>query len=81
MMKMTELANAMLTMAKRYGDREVTLVEEGTGEVRYVTGISFDVPGKDVQIEHIGYQKYQIETLIEKSGIADDLNAIFEGLF
>ena len=80
-MKMTELAKAMLRVADTYGDREVTLVEEGTGEIRCVEGISFDVPGKNVQIEHVSYQDYQLEKLIEKSGIADDLNAIFEELF
>ena len=80
-MKMTELANALLKVAKICGDREVTLVEEGTGEIRYIAGLSFDVPGETVQIEHVGYQEYQLAKIIEESGIADDLNAIFEGLF
>ena len=69
-MTMTNLAHLLLETAKQYGDREVTLVEEGTGEIRYVQGISFDVSGSNViEIEHVGYEEM---CLIEK------LNALEE---
>lgn len=54
-MKMTDLANLLLLTAEVHGDREVVLIEEGTGEVRYVEGISFNVPGQTVEIEHVGF--------------------------
>lgn len=54
-MTMTSLAQLLLLTAEVHGDREVVLVEEGTGEVRFVQGISFDVPGDTVEIEHVGY--------------------------
>lgn len=54
-MTMTSLAELLLLTAEVHGDREVVLVEEGTGEVRFVQGISFDVPGDTVKIEHVGY--------------------------
>ena len=54
-MTMTSLANLLLLTAAAHGDREVVLIEEGTGEVRYVEGISFDVPGQTVEIEHVGF--------------------------
>lgn len=54
-MKMTELANLLMMTAEVHGDREVALVEEGTGEVRYVEGLSFDQNGEYVHLEHLGY--------------------------
>lgn len=80
-MKMTDLANMIIATAETYGDMEVTLVEEGTGEVRYVEGFSFDTNGTTIQLEHVGYQEHQLAKVIDELGIADDLNAIFEGLF
>lgn len=69
-MTMTNLAHLLLETAKQYGDREVTLVEEGTGEIRYVQGISFDASGSDViEIEHVGY---------EEMCLIEQLNAIEE---
>lgn len=54
-MRMTDLANLLMVTAEQYGDREVVLMEEGTGEIRYVEGISFDVKGDTISIEHLGY--------------------------
>jgi hypothetical protein len=54
-MKMIDLANLLLVTAATYGDREVVLIEEGTGEVRYVEGISFDSRGQTIEIEHLGF--------------------------
>lgn len=62
-MTMTNLAHLLLATAEQYGDREVVLMEEGTGEIRYVQGISFDAKGDTVEIEHVGYQEM---LLIEK---------------
>lgn len=56
-MKMVELANLLLATAQVHGNREVTLVEEGTGEVRYVEAISFDSTGDNIMLEHIDYEE------------------------
>lgn len=69
-MRMTDLANLLLVTAQQYGDREVTLVEEGTGEIRYVQGISFDASNSDViEIEHVGYEEM---CLIEQLNALED---------
>lgn len=56
-MKMVDLANLLLETAKVHGNREVILVEEGTGEVRYVEAISFDSTGDHIMLEHIDYEE------------------------
>lgn len=56
-MTMTNLANLLLLTAAEHGDREVVLIEEGTGEIRYVDGISFEDPGQTIEIKHVSSGK------------------------
>lgn len=73
-MKMTELAKLLIMTAEEYGDKEVVLAEEGTGEIRHVVGLSFSPSGDDVMLEHLGWDDYtlaqQLDEL-ERSGITD----------
>ena len=74
-MKMTELANLLIMTAEEYGDKEVVLAEEGTGEIRHVVGLSFNPNGEDVMLEHLGWSDYtlaqQLDEL-ERSGVTDE---------
>ena len=46
------------------GDKEVILVEEGTGEVRYVIGVSIDLGDNELMLEHVSSgDKEMIDTL------------------
>jgi phosphotransferase system HPr-like phosphotransfer protein len=73
-MTMTNLAHLLLETAKQYGDREVTLVEEGTGEIRYVEAISFDSKGDTIELEHVGYdEKVMIEQLNALEEACDEI--------
>lgn len=65
-MKMTDLANLLMMTAEVHGDRDVVLVEEGTGEVRYVQGISFDSHGEDVHLEHVGWDELTLMAKFEE---------------
>lgn len=86
-MKMTELANLLMMTAQVHGDREVALVEEGTGEVRYVEGLSFDQNGEYVHLEHLGYddmtlvaQINEIEKALGDVGTEELAMAVLENL-
>lgn len=70
-MKMRNLAIMLLQTAEQYGDREVVLMEEGTGEIRYVEGISFDAKGDTISIEHLGYSDMLLAREMEEF-IEDD---------
>lgn len=70
-MKMRNLAIMLLQTAEQYGDREVVLMEEGTGEIRYVEGISFDAKGDTISIEHLGYSDMLLAKEMEEY-IEDD---------
>ena len=54
-MKASALIETLAGTIAVYGDREINLIEEGTGEIRYVVGISFDTKGDTYEIEHLGY--------------------------
>lgn len=83
-MKMTELANLLMMTAQVHGDREVALVEEGTGEVRYVEGLSFDQNGEYVHLEHLGYDDMtlvaQINEIEKALGTEELAMAVLESL-
>lgn len=65
-MRMTELANELVKMAEVFGDREVTVMNEETGEILYVEGMSFDTTGTDVLLETISYgDKMMIERMAQ----------------
>jgi hypothetical protein len=46
-------------------------MEEGTGEIRYVEGISFDAKGDTISIEHLGYSDMLLAREMEEY-IEDD---------
>lgn len=86
-MKMTELANLLMMTAETLGDREVAFVEEGTGEVRYVEGLSFDQGSEYVHLEHLGYddmtlvaQINEIEKELGELGTEELAKAVLENL-
>lgn len=63
-MKMSTMVEMMLQTMAVHGDREVTVMNEETGEILYVEGMSFDVPGTDVLLETVSYgEKLMIEKL------------------
>lgn len=70
-MKMRNLAIMLLETAEQYGDREVVLMNEETGEIRYVEGISFDSNGDTIQIEHLSYGEKKLAEQMEEF-IEDD---------
>ena len=70
-MKMRNLAIMLLQTAEEYGDREVVLMNEETGEIRYVEGISFDSNGDTIQIEHLSYGEKKLAEQMEEF-IEDD---------
>ena len=41
-MRMSEMMNLMAQAIEVCGDVEITVCDEGTGEIRYVEGISFN---------------------------------------
>jgi hypothetical protein len=63
-MKMSAMVEMMLQTMAIHGDREVTVMNEETGEILYVEGMSFDVPGTDILLETVSYgEKKMIEKL------------------
>lgn len=65
-MKMSALVNIMLQTMETYGDREITVLNEETGEILYVEGMSFDTTGTDVLLETVSYgEKVMIDRLTE----------------
>ena len=65
-MKMSALVNIMVQTMETYGDKEVTVLNEETGEILYVEGMSFDTTGTDVLLETVSYgDKVMIDRLTE----------------
>lgn len=74
-MKMTDLAKLLIMTAEEYGDKEVVLAEEGTGEIRHVVGLSFNPSDKEVMLEHLDCVEYTLAQKwdeLEKSGVTDE---------
>ena len=65
-MRMSELVNMMVETMETYGDREVTVMNEETGEILYVEGMSFDTAGTDVLLETVSYgEKLMIDRMAQ----------------
>lgn len=65
-MKMSELVKTMVETMETYGDREVTVMNEETGEILYVEGMSFDTTGTDVLLETVSYgEKLMIDRMAQ----------------
>ena len=74
-MRMSTMVEMMLQTMAVHGDREVTVMNEETGEILYVEGMSFDVPGTDVLLETVSYgEKLMIEKLNELETELADLS-------
>lgn len=65
-MRMSELVKMMVETMETYGDREVTVMNEETGEILYVEGMSFDTTGTDVLLETVSYgEKLMIDRMAQ----------------
>lgn len=64
-MRMSEMMNLIAQAIEVCGDVEVTVCDEGTGEIRYVEGISFN-GGDETLLETVSYgEKVMIDRLTE----------------
>jgi hypothetical protein len=70
MMKMSELANLLVNAIAEVGDREIGFVEEGTGEVRYLVGLS--ISQSDAMLEHVSYGEMQMIKQLDRLGVMMD---------
>lgn len=65
-MRMSELVKMMVETMETYGDKEVTVMNEETGEILYVEGMSFDTTGTDVLLETVSYgEKLMIDRMAQ----------------
>ena len=65
-MRMSELVKMMVETMETNGDREVTVMNEETGEILYVEGMSFDTTGTDVLLETVSYgEKLMIDRMAQ----------------
>lgn len=63
-MLISEMIGMLAQVLADFGDKEVILVEEGTGEVRYTVGMSIDPGCDEIMIEHVSSgDKEMIDTL------------------
>jgi len=63
-MLVSEMIGLLAQVLADCGDKEVVLVEEGTGEVRYVIGVSLDPGCDELMLEHVSSgDKEMIDTL------------------
>jgi hypothetical protein len=60
----TELISLLAEVVGQVGDREITLVNEETGEVRYVVAISCDINGSALELEHVSFEEKQFIDLM-----------------
>ena len=63
-MLVSEMIGMLAEVLAECGDKEMILVEEGTGEVRYVIGMSIDLNDGELILEHVSSgDKEMIDTL------------------
>ena len=63
-MLVSEMIGMLAQVLAECGDKEMILVEEGTGEVRYVIGVSIDLGSDELMLEHVSSgDKEMIDTL------------------
>ena len=63
-MLVSEMIGMLAEVLAECGDKEMILVEEGTGEVRYVEGIGIDLVTGELTVEHVSSgDKEMIDTL------------------
>lgn len=62
MMKISEMIAMLAEVMADHGDKEVILVNDMTGEIRYASGMTVDLIEGTVTIDHISYgEKQEIE--------------------
>lgn len=59
-MLISEMIGMLAQVLADFGDKEVTLVNEETGEVRYAIGISVQPESSSIEIEHLSYGEYEM---------------------
>ena len=63
-MLISEMIGMLAEVLAECGDKEVILVEEGTGEVRYLVGVGIDLGTHEIILEHVSSgEKEMIDTL------------------
>jgi hypothetical protein len=63
-MLVSEMIVMLTQVLADFGDKEMILVEEGTGEVRYLVGASIDPGCDEIMLEHVSSgEKEMIDTL------------------
>lgn len=63
MMKISEMIAMLAEVMADHGDKEVVLINDATGEIRYASGMTVDLVEGTVAIDHISYgEKVEIET-------------------
>lgn len=62
MMKISEMIAMLAEVMADHGDKEVILVNDMTGEIRYASGMTVDLVEGAVTIDHISHgEKQEIE--------------------
>lgn len=62
MMKISKMIAMLAEVMADHGDKEVILVNDMTGEIRYASGMTVDLVEGTVTIDHISYgEKQEIE--------------------
>ncbi len=55
MMMISELIQTLTHVLANYGDKAVTLINDSTGEVRYVESVSVSDWADEVMLDHVSY--------------------------
>ena len=78
MMKISEMIAMLAEVMADHGDKEVVIVNDYTGEVRYAMGMT--VNGDDVIIDHVSYgEKQEIEAGLAMMEVMANIMAICGG--
>lgn len=80
MMKISEMIAMLAEVMADHGDKEVILVNDMTGEIRYASGMTVDLVEGTVTIDHISYgEKQEIEAGLAMMEVMANIMAICGG--
>jgi len=80
MMKISEMIAMLSEVMADHGDKEVILVNDATGEIRYASGMTVDLVEGTVTIDHISYgEKQEIEAGLAMMEVMANIMAICGG--
>lgn len=74
MMKISSLIQTLTEVLANYGDKEVALINDATGELRYIESVSVNEFADEVILDHVSYGE---ATADEDFFSADDEDAEF----